>query len=297
MTPPDAVEELHARHYGRLFGLAYRMLGSATEAEDVVQDTFERWTAADRLRIREPAAWLTTVATRLCLDRLQAARRRREEYVGPWLPEPIATDVADPADVAGAADSLTLAFLVVLESLSPLERAVFVLHEVFGYPHADIAGMLERTPAAVRQVAARARRHLEQRRPRYSTDRAQQWAVAEAFLAACAGEDIERMLGLLAPDVTFTGDGGGVVAATRAPISGSQRVAAMLVAFWRSGRRWGWTVEPAEVNAQPGLVVRNGDTVESVMVVDVVDGRIAAVRAVRNPTKLEAFGRRQPHAP
>jgi RNA polymerase sigma-70 factor (ECF subfamily) len=289
----DTAEVLYPQHYGRLFGIAYRMLGSVAEAEDAVQDTFERWAAADQSAIREPAGWLTTVVTRLCLDRLKSARHQRETYVGPWLPEPLATDAVDPADIAGTADTLTFAFLVVLETLSPLERAVFVLHDVFGHPHAEIAGMLERSPAAIRQAATRARAHLAQREQRYSSDRAQQWAVAEAFLAACAGEDLEAMLGLLSPEVTFTGDGGGVVSATRHPIEGADRVARMMLAFWQTGLRIGWSVQPLEVNTEPGMAVRNSDNgLESVMAVEVREGLVTQIRGIRNPAKLEAFARR-----
>lgn len=287
----ELTERLHAEQYSRLFGIAYRMLGSVTEAEDTVQDTFERWAAVDRAAVREPAAWLTTVLTRLCVDRLRSARHRRETYVGPWLPEPLATEGVDPADLAATADSLTFAFLVVLETLSPLERVVFVLHDVFGHPQAEIAGMLDRSPAAIRQAARRARQHLAQRQPRYDSDRARQLAVAEAFLAACAGEDLDAMLKLLSPEVTFTGDGGGVVPATRRPVHGARPVADTLIGFWRLARRKGWSVQPTEVNAGPGLVVRDGDRIDAVFVVDVGDDGITSIRGVRNPAKLAAFER------
>jgi RNA polymerase sigma-70 factor (ECF subfamily) len=291
----DTAEVVYPQHYGRLFGIAYRMLGSVAEAEDAVHDTFERWAASDHAEIREPAAWLTTVVTRLCLDHLKSARHQRETYVGPWLPEPLATETVDPADIAGTADTLTFAFLVVLESLSPLERAAFVLHDVFGHPHTEIATMLDRSPAAIRQAATRARTHLAQRQQRYATDREQQWAVAEAFLAACAGEDLDAMLALLAPEVTFTGDGGGVVSATRHPVEGAQRVARMMLAFWQTGLRIGWSVQPLEVNTEPGLAIRNSDhELESVLAVEVRDGRITEIRGVRNPSKLAAFARRVP---
>lgn len=297
MAGTEATAALHTQHYGRLFGLAYRMLGSVAEAEDVVQDTFVRWSEADRGDVGQPGAWLTTTATRLCLDRLKSAQRQREIYVGPWLPEPLVTDGVDPADLAGTADSLTFAFLVVLEALSPLERAVFVLHDVFGYPHDDIAAMLGRTPAAVRQVASRARRHLEQREQRFDTDRAQQRAVAEAFLAACAGQDLDAMLELLAPDVTFTGDGGGVVSATRHPVHGAERVARLLGGLWQIAEARDYTVEFLEVNAEPGLAAYLDGTLETVMVFEVQGSRIAAVRGVRNPAKLEAFRRARPGPP
>ena len=293
MTTADDTAALHTQHYGRLFGLAYRMLGSVTEAEDVVQDAFVRWSESDRTDVREPAAFLTTTVTRLALDRLKSARRQRETYVGPWLPEPIATDTVDPADLAGTADSLTFAFLVVLESLTPLERAVFILHDIFGHPHAEIAAMLDRTPAAVRQVASRARAHLQQREQRFDPDRRQQREVTEAFLAACAGDDLDTMLTLLAPDVTFTGDGGGVVAATRHPITGAATVAKMMQGLWRTGRARDASIETLEVNAEPGLVAYVGQTLETVMVFEVRDGLVTAIRGVRNPAKLAGFQRRR----
>lgn len=292
MAADEATAALHTQHYGRLFGLAYRMLGSVTDAEDVVQDTFVRWSETERSAIREPAAWLTTTATRLCLDRLKSARRQRETYVGPWLPEPLATEEVDPADVAGTADSLTFAFLVVLESLSPLERAVFVLHDVFGHPHDEIAEMLQRSPAAVRQVAGRARRHLAQRRQRFDPDRRRQRAVTEAFLAACAGGDIDAVLGLLAPDVTFTGDGGGAVSATRHPVHGAASVARLLIGLSRLARDRDYRFELLEVNAEPGVVAYDGDTIETVLIFEVHDDRITDIRGVRNPAKLVGFARR-----
>lgn len=288
-APDDAHEELFRREGGRLFGLAYRMLGSVTEAEDVVQDAFLRWSSADRSDVVEPGAWLTTAATRLCLDRLKAARRR-ETYVGTWLPEPLPTRDVDPADLAATGDSLTYAFLVVLETLSPLERVVLILHDVFGHPHDQIAAMVGRTPAAVRKAASRARRRVEERPTAAATDPRRDRAVVEAFLEATRGGDLDTMIGLLAPEVEFVGDGGGVATAIGAPLRGAGRVAAVVAALWRTGTR---VTEPrmevVEANGQPAVWVREGDETAAVLVVDVVDGRIAAIRGVRNPAKFASF--------
>lgn len=254
----------------RLFGLAYRMIGEVAEAEDAVQDAMARWAAADPAAIDNPAAWLTTVTTRICLDRLTAARRRRVTYVGPWLPEPLLTDDADPADAAEAADTMTLAFLVLLETLSPAERAVFLLHDVFGHPHDEIARMLDRSPAAVRQLASRARAHLQDRRPRYEADADRRRAVAEAFLA---------------PDVVLTSDGGGRASAARHPLHGADRVARFLRGIWRQAGAAA-TVDLVEVNGEPGLVGRIEGEVAALFVLHVDGGAVAEIQAIRNPEKL-----------
>ncbi len=269
----------------RLFGLAYRMIGEVAEAEDAVQDALARWAAADRAAIDNPAAWLTTVTTRICLDRLTAARRRRETYVGPWLPEPLLTDDTDPADAAEAADTMTLAFLVVLESLSPAERAVFLLHDVFGHPHDEIARMLDRSPAAVRQLASRARAHLQDRRPRYEADADRRQAVAEAFLAACQTGELDRVMAVLAPDVVLTSDGGGRASAARRPLHGADRVARFLLGIWRQAGEAA-TVDLVEVNGEPGLVGRVDGEVAVLFVLHVDDGGVAEIQAIRNPEKL-----------
>ena len=272
----------------RLFGLAYRMIGEVAEAEDAVQDALARWAAADQESIREPGAWLTTVTTRICIDRLTSARRRRETYVGPWLPEPVLTGDAsgpDPAEVAATADSMTLAFLVVLESLSPDERAVFLLHDVFGHPHAEIARMLDRSPDSVRQLARRARLHLEDRRPRYQSDARRRHDVAEAFVSACEGGGLSDVLALLSPDVTLVSDGGGKASAARRPVVGPDRVARFLLGLYRQvgsdavGRL-------VDVNGEPGLVGYSDGEVVVVFVLHVEDDRVAGIQAVRNPDKL-----------
>lgn len=272
----------------RLFGLAYRMIGEVAEAEDAVQDALARWAAADRHEIREPAAWLTTVTTRICIDRLTTARRRRETYVGPWLPEPVLTDdtaAPDPADAAATADSMTLAFLVVLESLSPAERAVFLLHDVFGHPHAEIARMLGRSHESVRQLARRARLHLEDRRPRYEVDPQRRHDVAAAFLTACEGGQVDEVLAVLSPDVTLVSDGGGKASAARRPVVGPDRVARFLLGLFRQAGNDA-TARMVHVNGEPGLLGWVAGKVVVLFVLHIEHDRIAGIQAIRNPDKL-----------
>ena len=276
------VDDVIRTNRGRLFGIAYRMLGEVGAAEDAVQEALLRWSQHDG-PIDNPDAWLTTVVTRLCLDRLRSAQQRHETYVGPWLPEPVATDTMDPADTAATADSLSLAFLVVLERLSPLERAAFLLHDVFGYTHAEVAAMLDRSPAAVRQVSARARAHLADRRPRYEPDAGRREAAARAFASAVAGADLDGLLAVLSPEVTFTADGGGVVAAARHPQHGADRVAQVILQLARR-RPHGMTLAMREVNGEPAVVASWADgSVDSIWVLHVADDRIAdiAVSATR----------------
>lgn len=283
------VDDLVAAHHGRLFGLAYRMLGIVADAEDVVQEAFTRLAAAGD--VDDPAAWLTTVVANLSIDQLRSARRQRETYVGAWLPEPLLTEDLDPADVVGATETLTLAFLVVLERLSPLERAVFLLHDVFGYPHDAIAAMLGRSHAAVRQVASRARRHVRADAPRYEVDADRRRAAAEAFVAAVAGGDIDALVDVLAPEVVLTSDGGGKASAARRPLQGPDRVARFLLGLASQAATGGWDLSFTEVNREPGLVVTRAGAVEAVFNLHVVDGRVAAIHAVRNPDKLARWRR------
>jgi RNA polymerase sigma-70 factor (ECF subfamily) len=284
-------DTLVAEHRGRLFGIAYRMLGQVGDAEDAVQEAFLRWTQADQDAIDNPAAWLATVVTRICLDRLKSAQRQRETYVGPWLPEPLMAEDMDPADIAGTTDTLTFAFLVVLERLSPAERAAFLLHDVFGFEHAEIAAMLERSPAAVRQLAARARRHLADHRPRYEQDIARRTQVVEAFSAAAMGGDLKRLMEVLAPDVTFVSDGGGVVSAVRRPLHGARQVATVITGFARFVTDQ-TVISPSAINGMPGFVVWEADQVHSVWTLDIVSDHIAAIHVVRNPAKLARVTRR-----
>ena len=272
-----------------VFSIAYRMLGTASEAEDVVQESFLRLHRAGADEIRAPKSFLATVATRLSIDRLRSARARREQYFGTWLPEPIVTDdELEARDEAETADSLSLAFLVLLESLTPVERAVFLLRDVFEYDYGEIARIVGKREDNVRQIAARARRHVDKRRPRFDASRAERERLAKRFFAAASAEDREALAGLLAPDVVFYGDGGGNVrGAIPRPVFGRDRVARLLLGFARTGEELGLRVRLAEVNRQPGFVVLTPDGAPfSVLALDIADGVITAVRSIVNPDKL-----------
>jgi len=271
----------------QLFAVAYRMLGSVADTEDVLQDTYLRWQSADRSAVESAPAYLTTIVTRLCLDLLGSARRRRETYVGPWLPEPLVTDTSpDPAEAAELADSLSMAFLVLLESLTPLERAAFLLREVFGYGYDEVGRMLQRDEAACRQLVSRARRHVSGRRPRFAASRDEGERLTTEFLVACGTGDVDGLVVLLADDVVLWSDGGGVVSAARRPVVGADKVARFLVgiAHMDPGPL---RIDLTWVNAAPGAVIRGPAGPISVMALDVADdGRIAGVHIVRNPEKL-----------
>ncbi|MFE5298402.1 RNA polymerase sigma factor SigJ [Streptomyces sp. NPDC056632] len=290
-TPID-LTDLFEEHRALLTGVAYRMLGRAADAEDVVQDAWLRWTADDRGDVREPRAYLVRITTRLSLDRLRQAQSRRESYVGPWLPEPIVTDygpaVPDTAERALLSDSVSLAVLVVLESLSPLERAVFVLREAFGFPFAEIATALDRSEAAVRQLAGRARKHVDEGRPRYDVDPVQRRDLTERFLTAAASGDLEGLLALLAPDARLVGDSGGKSKAPLRIMETADKICRFLVAV-AEGADETFGYRFAEVNGGPALIALVGDRVDSVFQVDVRDGRIACVYVQRNPDKLQGL--------
>ena len=287
-TPTDVFEE----HRPVLMGVAYRMLGRVADAEDVVQDAWLRWSAADRAEVREPRAYLVRVTTRLAIDRLRQVKARGEAYVGPWLPEPYVTDfgdtVPDTEERAVLADSVSLAVLVVLESLSPLERAVFVLREAFGYPYADIAAMLDRGEPAVRQLAGRARRHVDERRPRYEVDPAQRRDLTERFLAAAAEGDLAGLMEMLAPDVRLIGDSGGKSKAPLRILETADNVGRFLVAVAGKGVPE-MSFRFMELNGGPAVLILSGDTPDSVFQVDVSAGRIRSVYIVRNPDKLRSL--------
>jgi RNA polymerase sigma-70 factor, ECF subfamily len=268
-----------------LFGVAYRMLGSVADAEDVLQDAYLRWQDVDRSEVRSAQAFLTTVVVRLSLDELQSARARREKYVGPWLPEPLLVDESDPAAASELADTLSMAFLVLLETLSPLERAAFLLREVFGYDYDEIAAMLDKQPTACRQLVTRSRRHVEERRQRYDADRKRGVELAHAFLAATLSGDLEGMLAMLAEDATLWTDGGGVVKAARRPIVGARKAARFLIAVTPNVPPTA-TIHDAVVNGQPGLLVVDRDAAYLTMSFDVLDDRIVGIRVVSNPEKL-----------
>lgn len=272
-----------------MFGIAYRMLGSVADAEDVVQDAWLRWhqvTEQAAVEVANPPAYLARTVTNLSLDRLRSAAAQRESYVGTWLPEPLVTAAADVEQPVEQAESISLAMLVVLETLSPLERAVFVLREVFGFGYPEVAAMLDRSETSVRQVGSRARAHVQARRPRYDASQADRRRVTEMFLAACLGGDLNRMMELLAPDVTAWTDGGGKVPAARRPIRGASNVARWIVGVL--GRPIGeMAVHPVDVNGEWGLLITADGVPDSVAVFDVDGGRVMALRLVRNPEKLQ----------
>ena len=279
----------------KAFAIAYRMLGSVSEAEDVVQEALLRLHRAldEGERIESPRAYLSTVVTRLAIDDLRSARARRETYVGDWLPEPLVTSAdEDPARHAEMADSLSLAFLVLLESLSPEQRAVFLLHDVFDYPYERIAEIVGKSEPATRQLAVRARRHVDERRPRFEASRRQRDELARRFLAATEEGDLRALEELLAADVVLHGDGGGKAPALARPLHGRRRVARTLVTWARQARRFGGvTIRPVEVNGQPGaMFVHSSGKLVSVMSFDVAAGRIQAVRSIVNPDKLRHIG-------
>lgn len=271
-------------HRGRLFGIAYRLLGRVGDAEDVVQDAWLRWSDVDIGGVRDAEAYLVRVVTRLAIDRLRSAQARSEEYVGPWLPEPLLTS-RDVADQVALADTVSMAMLVLLESLSPLERAVFVLREAFGYSYAEIAEMVGRSEASVRQTARRAREHVEQRRVRYDTDRATRAEATERFLAAAEGGDLGGLMAVLAPDVVLVSDGGGKAPAPRKAIVGEELVARALVTF--AGRMPADPrTEVVELNGGPGVVVYSGDTPVVAITLYLVDGAVRTIHLISNPDKL-----------
>lgn len=279
----DATFEEHRR---LLFSVAYRVLGSATKAEDVVQEAWLRWNRADRSRVADPRAYLVKLTTRVAIDELRRARADREVYVGSWLPEPIATG-PDVAEDAALADSVSMAMLVVLETLSPLERSVFVLREAFGFSHAEIADALDRSEESVRQLAHRARWHVQARRPRFEPDHRLRREATERFMAAAVGGDINALMELLAPDVTLWSDGGGKVRAPRRPIHGAQKVARFFAAIAGEVPP-GSATRIIEVNAGPAILVHAGGVPITVLTVDLdaETHRVAALHLIGNPDKL-----------
>ncbi|MFI9235016.1 RNA polymerase sigma-70 factor [Streptomyces cinnamoneus] len=295
VTAPDAGLDAFEEHRTTLTAVAYRMLGRFADAEDVVQEAWLRWSGADRAAVRDARGYLVRVTTRLAIDRLRQAQARREAYVGPWLPEPVVTDfgasVPDTAERAMLADSVSLAVLVVLETLSPLERAVFVLREAFGFPYQDIAQVLDRSEAAVRQLAGRARRHVEERRPRFDVDPVRRRDLTERFLAAATGGSIDDMLALLAPDVRLVSDGGGKAKAALRVIESADKVGRFLLAV--AGETLGGTAAPevrfAEVNGAPAVLLFLGGRLDSLLSLEATDGRIAEIHLIRNPDKLTAL--------
>ena len=275
-------------HRGLLYGLAYRMLGSAADAEDVVQDAYLRWRGADIDRIATPPAWLATVVTNLCRNRLTSARARRERYTGPWLPEPVPTadGALGPLETVERRDSVSLGLLHLLERLTPAERAAFVLRTAFGYGHRDIAGVLDVEEAHARQLYRRARARVDAAERRFPVDPARHRDVVERFYAAVLHGDLPGLERLLADDVTSWADGGGRETAARHPVTGRARVARYLTGLAAHPRAVGVTATVAEVNGAPALVVRQDGELRAIMVADAAGGRVIGVRTVVNPDKL-----------
>ncbi|WAS94386.1 RNA polymerase sigma-70 factor [Nannocystis punicea] len=284
MSPDDAAE-LFGAHRSRLFGLAYRMLGSAAEAEDVLQEAHVRWQAAEHETIEAPGGWLTTVVSRLCLDQLKSARTRREAYVGTWLPEPLPTErLAESPDL----ESISLAFLVLLEALSPLERAVFVLREVFDYDFAEVAAIVGREEAACRQLAHRAREHVRSKRPRFARSREQHEQLLGAFLGAIAQGDLDGLQRLLADDVVAWSDGGGRARAARNPVFGPDRVARFMIGTAKKGGAHG-TLSLVEINGWPAAVLWDDGVALAAISIETDGQKIHSLQLLVNPDKLAAL--------
>ena len=269
-----------------LFTIAYEILGSATESDDVLQDSYLRWADVELSTVRDTKAYLAQLVTRQSLNAARAATRRREEYVGPWLPEPLLLDESDPAADLVLADSVSMAMMVVLETLGPDERAVFVLREVFGFDYDEIAAAVGKSPAAVRQIAHRSREHVHARRRRFEpADPRQSMEVTVRFFAAAATGDLAGLMALLAPDVVWTADSAGKVSAARRPVAGADNVARLVLGLIRLAGPDG-RIEPALYNSAPALVLYLGDHLEGVISVEVTGGRISNFYVMRNPDKL-----------
>ncbi|HEY0451150.1 RNA polymerase sigma-70 factor [Actinophytocola sp.] len=286
---PDPATEAFLTHRNLLFTVAYEMLGSAADAEDVLQETWLRWVGVDLDTVRNQRAYLVRITTRQALTRLRALGRRRESYVGPWLPAPLLTapDVAEDAELA---DSVSMAMLLVLETLAPTERAVFVLREVFDVGYDEIAEAVDKSPAAVRQIAHRARAHVAARRPRGVVSPAESRDALEAFQRAADTGDLQRLLDILAPDVVFMGDGGGVKQAVLRPVVGADSVARVLAAGLSRIAATA-SLQPAQVNGYPALIVRFDGEIDTVIAVRIDDGLVTGLYAVRNPEKLSHMQR------
>jgi RNA polymerase sigma-70 factor (TIGR02957 family) len=296
---PQGADRVFEEHRGFLVSVAYRVLGSVTDAEDVVQEAWLRWSNVDHSEVADPRAFLVRVTTRLAIDQLRRVKARRESYVGPWLPEPILTG-QDLSEDAAMAESVSMAMMVVLETLSPLERAAFVLREAFGMPYAEIAEVMGRREEAVRQLAKRARDHVRERRTRFDADSDEQTRVTERFLEATSNGDLETLMEVLSPEVVLVADGGGKALSPRRPVLGAEKVARFLVAivgeeqivrFLRSvwdgsGPSGEVRVHLAPVNGETGVVVTAGAEPISALVLDVADDLVRTIRVVANPEKL-----------
>lgn len=290
----DSLEADVAAYRRLAFAIAYRMVGSVAEAEDIVQEAFLRLHRArqEGVVVESPKAYVSAVTTRLAIDHLRSARVRRETYVGMWLPEPVLQE-KEPAMARDAelAESLSMAFLSVLEALTPVERAVFLLHEVFDYPYAEIAQIVEKTEDNCRQIFTRAKRHIDAGKRRFEPSPEKREEIAERFLAACRRGELDGLVQLLAADAAFYGDGGGKVAAVVRPVLGLDRVGRLLVGLFGKFDTWSLRLERAEVNGQPGVKVLDpAGHVVSVLAFDIADGRVQCIRSVANPDKLAHLG-------
>jgi RNA polymerase sigma-70 factor (ECF subfamily) len=274
-----------------LFTIAYEMLGSATEADDVLQDSYLRWAAVDLATVRDTKSYLAQLVTRQALNSLRAGARRREDYVGPWLPEPLLLDEQDPSADVVLAESISMAMLVLLETLSPDERAVFVLREVFGFDYGEIAEAVGRPAPTVRQVAHRAREHVRARRKRFdSVDPERNAEITAQFLATAAGGDVEALMTMLAPDATWTADSGGVVSAARRPVVGAEKVARAIAGLLRRAATLGaMRVEMVTCNSAPAVLLYLGEQLEGVITLEIAEDKITNFYVMRNPQKLAAL--------
>jgi RNA polymerase sigma-70 factor (TIGR02957 family) len=287
----DLATEAHDQLRPLMFSIAYRMLGSVAEAEDIVQEAFIRMHGTEVTEVRSAEAYASTITTRLAIDHLRSAQVRREQYVGTWLPEPLLTEDDDPAARAELTDTLSMAFLVLLESLTPVERAVFLLREAFGYEYDAIGAIVGKSEQNCRQIFSRARHRIAQREPRFEASRRRRDELAQQFFAAVEDGEVATLEQLLADDVAFYGDGGGKAPAILEPAHGSIRVARLVAGIARQARQAGGRFEPTEVNGQPGarLVTPDG-RLASVLELTIVDGRIHELRNVLNPDKLRHLG-------
>lgn len=282
MGTPGVFEE----HRSLLFTIAYEITGTVTDAEDVVQESFLRWSSVDAEAVQNPRAYLAKTVTRQALNSLRAAQRRREDYIGPWLPEPVVT-APDVAENAVLSESLSFAMLVVLETLSPDERAVFVLREVFDFPYAEIAEATDKSVAAVRQIASRAKAHVRARQPRFVVDARRQRAVAERFLTALLGGDMQSLMDVLAPGAVLLSDGGGKVTAARKPVMGADNIVRFLTGIAKNPLP-DLRIESSSLNGMPALIIYSGDRVDLVALVESSNEQVTGIYLVRNPDKLGA---------
>jgi RNA polymerase sigma-70 factor (ECF subfamily) len=281
---PDLVADFEAQR-GYLLSLAYRMLGTQTDAEDVVQEAFLRWRSADRAQVQSPRAFQTTTVTRLCIDRRREIEARKESYVGPWLPEPIVEFIPPSLSRPETAESVSLALLHVLESLSPAERAAYLLRVMFDYEYAEIAAVLDKSEPTCRQLVSRAQAHVQAERPRFEASADEVQRITDQFLHACATGDLDGLVQLLHDDAVMLSDGGGKVAAARVPLVGADRISRFFVGLFKKALPH-WTIGECRVNGAPGRAVYLGNKLDTVMVVDVAVGRIQRLYLVRNPDKL-----------